>query len=84
VRGKPRLFIALAVLISLLAALLRALISPNTQHSPAFVGEEAPVTRNVAVTLWGFRQLDILAVAFLVFGAAVCCSALVGEEEPDL
>ena len=38
-------------------------------------------TRGAASFLWGFRQLDAIALAFLMLGSVVCCSALVGDEE---
>lgn len=38
-------------------------------------------TRDVASFLWGFRQLDAIALAFLMLGSVVCCSAIIGEEE---
>jgi len=38
-------------------------------------------TREAASFLWGFRQLDAIALAFLMLGSVVCCSAIIGEEE---
>jgi hypothetical protein len=38
-------------------------------------------TENSASVLWGYRQLDLLALAFLMFASVICCSAIIGEEE---
>ena len=35
--------------------------------------------------LWSFRPLDLILLAFMLFGAAACCIAMVREErEEDL
>jgi len=41
-------------------------------------------TREVAYSLWSFRQIDAIALAFLMLGSVVCCSAIISEEKDDL
>jgi hypothetical protein len=33
--------------------------------------------------LWSFRPLDLITLAFVLFGAAACCIAMVREEKEE-
>ena len=86
---KPRLFRASVTLIVI--ALSLSIINSIADSRPfeyaldpvidGFRPVDGGGTKEVASFLWGFRQLDAIALAFLMLGSVVCCSAIIGEEE---
>jgi len=44
---------------------------------------EENVGQEVSATLWGQRQLDLIALAFILFATATCCRAMLRVEERE-
>jgi len=86
---KPRLF---RVSVTLIVIVLSLFIVNSIANSSPFEYASDQVTngfmpdgegerREIAYFLWSFRQLDAIALAFLMLGSVACCSAIIGEEE---
>jgi len=47
------------------------------------VSVEEDVGQKVSQTLWAHRQLDLIALAFILFATATCCRAMLRVEERE-